>query len=425
MLGLRYDTPEARDGARASPRRCATRPTTRRWSWRERGAFRCSTPTSTWRRQLRPSRLPQALKDRIRAHGIRNSHLLSIAPTGTISLAFADNASNGIEPPFSWTYTRARSDADGSLKEYAVEDHAWRLYRHLKGARRAAHAAFVTALEMSARRTPDGRGGRAYASTPAISKTVNVPADYPFADFRAPVPRGLGSRASRAWRPTGPTRCWLGAQHHRSKPRCRSTRRNRRLASTACRRWCSPPLRWLVGRAAGGNPAWTFMIEHPFGTSRSSSASCTTSDGAAALAARSRSGSTAPSSRARPGRDGQDAVDGHARQRPGPGCSSSSTRWPPWPRSGVRDAFRRTASAAVPGVVAATAAVMRWRCEQLGALTPRRGPTPVLDAMFSRDEPRTGPSGTLAWSVDIDNPATGELHADAQRKSRCPGRTAA
>ena len=94
---------------------------------------RCSTPTCTCRAARFASRLPQALKDRIREHGMRNSHLLSIAPTGTISLAFADNASNGIEPPFSWTYTRKKRMADGSFKEYAVEDHAWRLYRHLKG----------------------------------------------------------------------------------------------------------------------------------------------------------------------------------------------------------------------------------------------------------------------------------------------------
>jgi hypothetical protein len=56
------------------------------------------------------SRLPEALKARIRQHGIRNSHLLSIAPTGTVSLAFADNASNGIEPPSRWP-TRATSAA--------------------------------------------------------------------------------------------------------------------------------------------------------------------------------------------------------------------------------------------------------------------------------------------------------------------------
>src|SRR5690606_37497847 len=73
------------------------------------------------------SRLPAALQARIRQHGLRNSHLLSIAPTGTVSLAFADNASNGIEPPFSWMYRRKKREADGSTSEYAVEDHAWRL----------------------------------------------------------------------------------------------------------------------------------------------------------------------------------------------------------------------------------------------------------------------------------------------------------
>jgi ribonucleoside-diphosphate reductase alpha chain len=70
------------------------------------------------------------VKDKIRKHGLRNSHLLSIAPTGTISLAFADNASNGIEPPFSYTYTRKKRMADGTFKEHAVEDYAWRLYKH-------------------------------------------------------------------------------------------------------------------------------------------------------------------------------------------------------------------------------------------------------------------------------------------------------
>ena len=66
----------------------------------------------------------------------------------------------------------------------------------------------------------------------------------------------------------------------------------------------------------------------------------------------------------------------------------------PFPPHGERRLF--------PGVVAATAAVIRWRCEQLGLWADERGaPTPVIDAMFSRDEPHTGPSGTLAWAVDI------------------------
>jgi len=73
-----------------------------------------------------------------------------------------------------------------------------------------------------------------------------------------------------------------------------------------------------------------------------------------------------------------------------------------------------------PGVVAATAAVIRWRCEQLGALQ-EGGHTPVLDAMFSRDEPRTGTSGTLAWSADIDNPAAGESLTLTVKEITLPG----
>jgi ribonucleoside-diphosphate reductase alpha chain len=77
-----------------------------------------------------------------------------------------------------------------------------------------------------------------------------------------------------------------------------------------------------------------------------------------------------------------------------------------------------------PGVVAATAAVIRWRCEHLGALGTSGdsgGPTPVLDAMFSRDEPRTTADGTLAWAVDVDNPATGEAFTLTLKEVSLPG----
>ncbi|AOW15920.1 ribonucleoside-diphosphate reductase, adenosylcobalamin-dependent [Hydrogenophaga crassostreae] len=130
------------------------------------------------------SRLPDAIKAQIRKHGIRNSHLLSIAPTGTVSLAFADNASNGIEPPFSWMYRRKKRESDGTTSEYAVEDHAWRLYRELGGDVNNLPEYFVNALGMTA----DEHIGMMQAVQPfvdtAISKTVNVAADYPFDDFK-------------------------------------------------------------------------------------------------------------------------------------------------------------------------------------------------------------------------------------------------
>lgn len=131
------------------------------------------------------SRLPENIKALIRKHGIRNSHLLSIAPVGTISLAFADNASNGIEPAFSWTYNRKKREADGSTRTYVVEDHAYRVYRSLGGDVGNLPDYFVSAMEMPASDHIDMmRVVQPFIDT-AISKTVNVPVDMPFENFKS------------------------------------------------------------------------------------------------------------------------------------------------------------------------------------------------------------------------------------------------
>ena len=184
MLGLRYDADEGRAFAADVTR--ALRDAAYEASValaREKGAF----PLFDAERYLDGAfarRLPDELREAIARHGIRNSHLMSIAPTGTIALAFADNASNGIEPAFSWVYQRKKRMPDDSTRIYEVADHAWRLYRHLGHDVAELPAQFVTALEMSAQ---DHLGMMA-AVQPyvdgAISKTVNVPADYPFDDFK-------------------------------------------------------------------------------------------------------------------------------------------------------------------------------------------------------------------------------------------------
>lgn len=185
MLRLRYDTPEGR----AMAARIAERMRDAAYGAsvelaREKGAFPKFDADGYLAEGTFASRLPDALRQRIRTHGIRNSHLLSIAPTGTVSLAFADNASNGIEPPFSWTYKRKKRTADGGSAEYAVEDHAWRLYRSLGGDVQQLPEYFVSALQMPAA----GHIAMMQAVQPfvdtAISKTVNVAADYPYEDFK-------------------------------------------------------------------------------------------------------------------------------------------------------------------------------------------------------------------------------------------------
>ena len=185
MLGLRYDRQEGRDMAvriaecmRNSAYRASIELA------KEKGAFPRFEADGYLAHGTFASRLPQDIQHDIRQHGIRNSHLLSIAPTGTVSLAFADNASNGIEPPFSWTYTRRKREADGSRSEYQVEDHAWRLYRDLGGDVQNLPAYFVSALEMSASdHVAMMEAVQPFVDT-SISKTVNVPADYPYEDFK-------------------------------------------------------------------------------------------------------------------------------------------------------------------------------------------------------------------------------------------------
>jgi ribonucleoside-diphosphate reductase alpha chain len=68
--------------------------------------------------------LPDDIRADIREHGIRNSHLLSVAPTGTISLS-ADNVSSGIEPVFAHYYDRTIQTFDGPRVE-RIEDYGFR-----------------------------------------------------------------------------------------------------------------------------------------------------------------------------------------------------------------------------------------------------------------------------------------------------------
>ncbi|MCW5667445.1 MAG: adenosylcobalamin-dependent ribonucleoside-diphosphate reductase [Piscinibacter sp.] len=411
MLGLRYDTPEARAMARriAEMLRDAAYEASSDLA-RERGAFPLFNADLYLSGGTFASRLPAPLREKIRTQGLRNSHLLSIAPTGTISLAFADNASNGIEPPFSWSYVRKKRMPDGSFKEYAVEDHAWRRYRHLKGADAPLTNAFVTALEMSASAHQAMVAAVAPCVDTAISKTVNVPADYPYEDFQHLYLEAWqsGLKGLATYRPNAVLGSVLSTTPAAAPLQIDD--KNRRLALDRLPAPVLASLRW-PGRPElpAGNPAWTFMIEHPFGSFALFVGELAAEGGGApqvfevwvngAEQPRGLGALAKTLSMDLRANDPAwlqlklDALATVAEERPFE---------MPFPPHGEKRLF--------PGVVAATAAVVRWRCEQLKAL-PRLGQkvaTPVIDAMFSRDEPRTGPSGTLAWAVDVDNPATGE-----------------
>jgi len=419
MMNLRYDTQQARDMAqRISILMRDTAYDASAELAQERGAFPLFNADLFLSGQTFASRLPNSLKDRIRKTGLRNSHLLSIAPTGTISLAFADNASNGIEPAFSWTYTRKKRMPDGSFKEYAVEDHAWRLFRHLKGENAPLTPAFVTALEMSAQAHEEMVAAVAPYIDTAISKTVNVPADYPYEDFQdlytAAWKSGLKGLAT--YRPNSVLGSVLSVTPSAptvAKP-LQIDSANHRLALDRLPAPVLSSLRW-PGRPQlpGGNSAWTFMVHHPFGDFALFIGELSPEEGGApqpfevwvngsdqprGLGAMAKTLSM--DLRANDPAWLQLKLDALAT------VSEEHAFDMPFPPHGEKRKF--------PGVVAATAAVIRWRCEQMAASAKLRAPeskpayTPVIDAMFSRGEPQTGTSGTLAWSVDVDNPATSE-----------------
>ena len=429
MLNLRYDTQAARDMARQISE--LMRDTAYDASVelaRERGAFPLFNADLYLSGQNFASRLPAALKERVRAHGLRNSHLLSIAPTGTISLAFADNASNGIEPAFSWSYTRKKRMVDGSFKEYAVEDHAWRLYRHMRGVDAPLTSAFVTALEMSAQAHEAMVATVAPFIDTAISKTVNVPVDYPYADFQNLYMEAWqsGLKGLATYRPNSVLGSVLSVSASQAPAKAAPLQidgANRRLALERLPAPVLSSLRWPSRpELPAGNPAWTFMVQHPFGSFALFVGELAPEEG----------GAPKPFEVWVNGTDQPRGLGALAKTL-SMDLRSNDPAWlqlkldalatvaeehsfeMPFPPHGELRLF--------PGVVAATAAVIRWRCEQLKALPggDRQSPTPVIDAMFSRGEPQTGPSGTLAWSVDVDNPATGEAFTLTLKEITLPG----
>jgi len=124
------------------------------------------------------------LKD-IKKYGCRFTHHTSIAPTGTLSVALANNASNGIEPSFAHEYNRnltvAQKNTREKIKVYSYES---LLYRQLYGVDVPLPDYFITANDISPIKHIDVQAAAQYWIDAAISKTINVPSDYPFSDFQ-------------------------------------------------------------------------------------------------------------------------------------------------------------------------------------------------------------------------------------------------
>jgi len=412
MLRLKYDTDEARAMATRISERM--RDDAYRASVdlaRERGAFPLFNADLYLSGTSFAARLPEEIKNLVRKHGLRNSHLLSIAPTGTISLAFADNASNGIEPPFSWSYTRKKRMPDGTLKEFPVEDHAWRRYKGMSKSSEKLPPYFVTALEISAYAHEQMVAAVAPYIDTSISKTVNVPEDYPYAQFQDLYLHAWksGLKGLATYRPNKV----LGSVLQTNPPQdFVQDDVNRRITVKSVPAPVLASLRW-PGRPElpGGNPSWTYMIEHPQsrfavfvshienGHPHAFEVWVNGSEQPRGLGALAKTLSM--DMRAKDlawlrlkldalAKAGGDAFD------------------MPFPPGGE--------SKRMPSLVAAFAQIVRWRVEQLASglseeafnLRAEQGSSPIIDAMFALKEPKTGTDGTMSWTIDVLNPRTGD-----------------
>ncbi|MBD7923511.1 adenosylcobalamin-dependent ribonucleoside-diphosphate reductase [Xanthomonas sp. CFBP 8703] len=134
------------------------------------------------------------LVDELAEVGARFTHHSSIAPTGTISLSLANNASNGIEPSFAHHYSR-NVIREGKKSKEKVDVFSFELlaYRHLVNAKampfaEAADAQlpdyFISADDIHPKEHVDVQAAAQKWVDSSISKTANVPTDYPYEQFK-------------------------------------------------------------------------------------------------------------------------------------------------------------------------------------------------------------------------------------------------
>jgi ribonucleoside-diphosphate reductase alpha chain len=155
----------------------------------------------------------------IAQHGIRNALLTSVAPTGTISL-FADNVSSGLEPVFSFRYTRNVLMPDGTRREEEVTDYAYRLFRRLKGDGAPMPDYFVDAQILAPEDHLVMQAAVQRHIDSSISKTINVPADIPFERFKDVYAQAyaLGCKSCTTYRPNEVTGAVLEARPEAASP---------------------------------------------------------------------------------------------------------------------------------------------------------------------------------------------------------------
>jgi ribonucleoside-diphosphate reductase alpha chain len=166
--------------------------------------------------------LPEDIRQGIADKGIRNSHLIAIAPTGTISL-LAGNVSSGLEPVFEASYRRKILDENGEPQELFLTDYAVELWRRTTATTEGVPPELMTVEHLPMRAHLDMQAVLQPFVDNSISKTINVPEDCPFSEFRRiyDLAYEMGLKGCTTFRPNPVTGAVLsGAEESVEAPHC-------------------------------------------------------------------------------------------------------------------------------------------------------------------------------------------------------------
>lgn len=418
MMGLKYDSQEGRDFAEEVGKTIAYAAYHASVDLAiERGPFarfRASgylEGVTLEREGTFASTLPEDLKDRIRKHGIRNSHLLSLAPTGTGSMSFGNNCSSGCEPVFSFVLTRKVRQADGTTKEVpGLMNAAYLQYVQMGGDPDNLPDYFQTAQSLSVSAHVEMLKVLAPLVDAAISKTVNIPKDYPFDDFKDVYMDAWmgGLKGLTTYRPNDELGSVLVAQDQGAGPEplkasAEEPDPDRRVRLQKLPETVMKSLRWLDRpHMPDGNPSYTYMVENALGDF-------------AVMVGHYVNGSVHPF---------EVWINGAETPRGlGAVAKTLSADMRTFDRGWLNlklEALRKCSGETVevklpplgqasqaPSVVSAFAQVVRYHADKVGWLG-QEGDSSLVDAMMFRKEPKAGAEGTLSWTVDVKNPAMGD-----------------
>jgi ribonucleoside-diphosphate reductase alpha chain len=407
MLGLRYGSPESVEFARtmASTMRDAAYRASIELA-KKFGPFPLFDADQYLAEGTFASTLPQDIQDDIRKYGIRNSHLLSVAPTGTIALAFGDNASSGIEPIFALSMVRQVRTGNGDERQaWEADDYAVRVLKMTHG-QSATHPALVTAQELSVQDHLAVVAAVAPYIDSAISKTVNVPADYPFDDFEQIYLQAWqsGLKGITTYRPNAIMGSVIEAKDKAEQAVAQDLRDDdpdRRVEIKDVPNLVEQ-LRW-PSRPDVVADGVTYSVKHPQGNF-------------AVVVNHHMNGKAHPLELYIAGNEAPRGLAAIAKGLSVDMRTDDSAfitmKLDSLLNTKGDDGFEMNDPATgnrvfMPSLTAGLAAIVKHRLERLGALDQQAN-SPMIEALFSRREPKTGADGAIGWHVDINNPATGD-----------------